>query len=77
MNLDEYFEKYMVNESAFAKKLGVSRTALRNYRNGNLPRLDRAYLIQELTNGLVTATMEDWPTKQKAQTKNKKKNHKE
>lgn len=73
MHLSEYFEKFYVNQSVFAKKLGISRTALNNYAKGTIPRLDRAYKIQELTNGLVTISLDDWIINKNVNTKKSKK----
>lgn len=73
MRLSEYFEKFYVNQSVFAKKVGISRTALNNYAKGTIPRLDRAYKIQELTNGLVTISLDDWVVDKKVSGKKTKK----
>lgn len=77
MRLEEYFKKYGVMKSIFAKKIGVSPTAIQNMLKGQIPRLDRALKIEEITDGAVSATLKDWvEDKRVNRKKNKNKNEK-
>lgn len=73
MRLSEYFQKYGIMKSVFAKKIGISPTAIQHLLNGQIPRLDRALKIEEVTEGCVKANLEDWPPKQRPQRKHTKK----
>lgn len=72
MRLNEYFEKYGIMKSVFAKKIGISPTAIQHLLNGQIPRLDRALKIEEVTEGYVRANLEDWTPKQRPKRKGTK-----
>lgn len=57
MTLQEYLEEH--SPSDLARKTGISRQAINNYRKGaHLPNLKTAVAIEEATNGEVT--LYDW-----------------
>jgi transcriptional regulator with XRE-family HTH domain len=72
MRLNEYIRSRGIKIKTFADKLGISTTALQNYMTGTIPRLDRAFQIEELTDGHVRAVLEDWAEPKRKNTKAKK-----
>lgn len=53
MKLEEYFERYCINITAFARKIGKSKTYLYRLMQGSIPKASDALLIEEATDGKV------------------------
>lgn len=54
MKLEEYFEKYCINITAFARKVGKSKTYIYQLLKGKIPKVSDAIIIEEATEGKVT-----------------------
>lgn len=54
MKLEEYFDKYCINITAFARKIGKSKTYIYQLLKGKIPKVNDAKLIEEATEGKVT-----------------------
>lgn len=54
MKLEAYFDKYCINITAFARKIGKSKTYLYKLLKGKIPKVSDAKLIEEATEGKVT-----------------------
>jgi predicted transcriptional regulator len=55
MNLEEYFNKYMIIRTSFAEKAGISYASIYKILRGGKVNHFIAKRIEEMTNGLVTA----------------------
>lgn len=59
MKINEYFRKYCVNQSEFARRIGKSGSFVIALSNGRAkPSIETAQKIHEVTNGEVT--INDW-----------------
>ncbi|MFZ9078449.1 MAG: helix-turn-helix domain-containing protein [Alphaproteobacteria bacterium] len=57
MTLKEYLAYYKITLKDFAKKIDVTEVTIRNYMHGkSSPQISIAYLIEEATNGVVSAS---------------------
>lgn len=57
MTLKEYLAYYKITHKDFAKKIDVTETTIRNYIHGkSSPQVSIAYLIEEATDGVVSAS---------------------
>jgi len=54
MKLEEYFKKYCINITAFARKIRKSKTYLYRLLKGAIPKASDAKVIEEATAGIVT-----------------------
>ena len=54
MKLQEYFDRYCVNITAFARKIGKSKPFIYRLLKGGVPKASDAKLIEEATEGKVT-----------------------
>ena len=54
MKLNEYFDEYCINITAFSHKIGKSKTYIYRLLNGNIPKAKDAKLIEEATDSKVT-----------------------
>lgn len=59
MKLEEYLIKHALTDEEFAKKIGLSKHAIRKYRSGARFPLKRVVLaIEKVTKGIVAP--QDW-----------------
>ena len=54
MKLEAYFDKYCINITAFARKIGKSKTYIYKLLKGKIPKVNDAKLIEEATEGKVS-----------------------
>lgn len=56
MTLAQYLERHGLSDAEFARKTGMHRTEVWNYRTGRrMPRADKAAAIEKATKGQVRA----------------------
>jgi len=53
MKLEDYFEYYCINITAFSRKIGKSKTYLYQLLKGKIPKVNDAKIIEEATEGKV------------------------
>jgi len=59
LRFKSFIEKHPPGIAAFAQRIGTTRQAVYNYAEGKqFPTLERAYLIEQATDGYVT--MQQW-----------------
>jgi len=54
MKLKEYFDEYCINITAFARKIGKSKTYIYRLLSGTIPKAGDAKIIEDATEGKVT-----------------------
>jgi len=54
MKLEQYFDQYCINVTAFARKIGKSKTYIYQLIKGKIPKVSDAKLIEEATEGKVS-----------------------